>query len=127
MAAGLAALVLPLEIARALGLCDVSGGRGLLAFTDVDTLVFDAALVLAIASWRRRDYVFWIVAIAALILGPVVAYAVTSYGALIRYRSMLFILLALAQTPLPESEDDTARKSSRRSSSIDQSHMYIRS
>lgn len=101
-AAGTAALLLPPSLTRAAALCEISGGRGLWLFADLDSVAF--ALLLAVASVAvvgafrscgARSPLLWLVLLATAVIGVAIGYSVTNYGALLRYRSMLFALLAL--------------------------------
>lgn len=101
-AAGTAALLLPPSVARAAALCEIGGGRGLWIFADVDSLLFIVMLaVAAIAVVRAfrangaRAPLLWLVLLAALAIAVAIVYSVTNYGAMFRYRSMVFALLAL--------------------------------
>src|SRR5207302_853474 len=52
--AGTAATVLPRTIGEPLGLFHIAGGRSMLWFTELDTLIFDISLLLAILSLVMR-------------------------------------------------------------------------
>jgi len=94
---GSAALLLPHDLARATGLTNIGGGRGLWLFVDLDTIFFDVVLILAIIAVVRaprekwRNAIFWLVLIVTLAMGAAFAYSVSNFGALFRYRSMIFI------------------------------------
>jgi hypothetical protein len=101
--AGASAVLVPSSVARAFGLIEMHGGRGLLWFTDVDTLIFDAMILIALAyvirrwRWAWRNPLVWLV----LILGSVglpLLYIVTNFGTLFRLRMVIFVAAAL--TPL---------------------------
>jgi ketosteroid isomerase-like protein len=99
--AGTAALLLPRSLGEALGLVHVRGGRGMLWFAEIDTLVFDAVLLLALlalaartaAPWRNP--LTWLVLLTtALIFGPL-AYTIGNFGTLFRLREMIYVGLLL--------------------------------
>jgi hypothetical protein len=100
---GLMVIAVPISLMRALSLISVSGGRGLLIVTDLDTIFIDVTLALQLWivfrrwSWRERDVPFLSFALS---LGTVVlllmAYVVTNYGTLFRLRLMYAIPLWLA-------------------------------
>ena len=100
--AGTAALLLPRPIANATGLVELRGGRGLWFFADTDTFVFDVFLVIAIVALLRaprlpkwRNPLVWLVVLTTLMLGAVFIYTVGNFGALFRYRSMVFLGVVL--------------------------------
>lgn len=99
---GTAALLLPRPVARAAGLLEVSGGRGLFFFADVDTIFFDLVLLAAIAALLRaprlqtwRNPLVWLVVIVTVAMGAAFVYAISNFGALFRYRAMIFTGIAL--------------------------------
>lgn len=99
--AGAAAVLLPSRVARDLGLLEMGGGRGFWWFTDIDSVVFDVMLVVAVVFIFRRlrwralaNPIFWFVVIVAMVAVPI-AYTITNYGTLFRLRAMLFVTLAL--------------------------------
>ena len=102
MFTGLIALTLPRAIAVRLDLLDIRGGRGLWAFADLDTLFFDATLILAIVSlvvaFRRGTVatpLMVLVLFTTFAIGGGLAYVVSNYGTLFRLREMIWICLAL--------------------------------
>ncbi|HEX7677320.1 MAG TPA: hypothetical protein VF713_04305 [Thermoanaerobaculia bacterium] len=114
--AGTAAVVLPHAIGQWLGIVDVRGGRGLWLFVEVDTIVFDVALVFAIlsiiAAVRGRTIgapVFWLTLLVTGAIGLALVYTVSNFGTLFRHRDMLLVglvLLPLALTaPAARLED----------------------
>ena len=123
---GTAALLLPRPIARATGLLDMSGGRGLFFFADIDTLFFDLVLIAAVLALVRaprlqkwRSPLVWLVLIVTLAMGASFVYAVSNFGALFRYRSMIFIGIAMipvvaawSATPEPEGRASMRKKKS---------------
>ncbi|HJQ37395.1 MAG TPA: hypothetical protein VKB93_09670 [Thermoanaerobaculia bacterium] len=95
---GTAALLLPRPIARATGLVDVGGGRGLFFFADLDTVVFDLVLIVAVLTLMRakwRSPLVWLVVIFTLAVGAAFVYTISNFGALFRYRSMVFLGIAM--------------------------------
>lgn len=115
VAAGTAALLLPPSVARAAAICEIGGGRGLWVVTDVDSLVFllilAVAAVAAVRAFRTggaRTPLLWLVLLAALAISVAVIYSVTNYGALFRYRAMVFALLALVPAIAPRGSTTTA-------------------
>lgn len=102
--AGFAVMTVPRSIGERLGLFHVGGGRGMLWFADVDTVVFDVVLIMAIVVLVRRAPVAWrnpltwlVVLITLLIAGPL-AYTVSNFGTLFRLREMIYVGMLL--TPL---------------------------
>lgn len=100
--AGTAALALPHAIAERIGLVHVGGGRGMWLLIEMDTLVFDIALVFAIVGFvgalRRRALnspVFWIIGIVTAMIAGALAYTVSNFGTLFRLRDMVFLGLTL--------------------------------
>lgn len=79
----------------------IGGGRGLWFFADVDTIFFDAVVVMAIAALIRpprekwRNPMFWLVLVTTVVMGAAFIYCVSNFGALFRYRSMIFIGIAM--------------------------------
>jgi hypothetical protein len=92
--------VIPVDILRGLGIVQFSGGRGLLAFTDLDT-AFNVLTFLAVGTvlYRNRATLNrpYAIAIAGLALGLVLlmGYVVTNFGTLFRLRSMAMALVWL--------------------------------
>jgi hypothetical protein len=102
LTAGLAALLLPRKVASALGLVSIGGGRGLMWFVDVDTVLFNVVLVaLAVIFFvglRRgawRDAFLWYLVVATIIITGALAYTVSNFGTLFRHRQMVVATLAL--------------------------------
>lgn len=101
-ATGAAAMVLPRAAGEALGLFHIGGGRGFLWLTDVDTLIFDLALILAlfviVTHFRaaRRDPLFWMLVALTLLIGVPLAYTVTNFGTLFRLRETVYLGVILA-------------------------------
>jgi ketosteroid isomerase-like protein len=99
--AGTAALLLPRIVGEALGLVHVRGGRGMLWFAEIDTLVFDAVLLLALLALAARSAAPWrnpltwlVLLTTVLIFGPL-AYTIGNFGTLFRLREMIYVGLLL--------------------------------
>jgi hypothetical protein len=101
---GAAVVVLPSRIGEGLGIFHVGGGRGMMWFTEIDTIIFDAALLLALFSVAKRfrlalrDPLTWLTLLITLLIGIPLVYAVSNFGTLFRLREMIYIGLVL--TPL---------------------------
>ena len=101
---GVAATVLPRTIGESMGLFHIAGGRGMLWFTELDTLIFDAALLLAITAvtirfrTSLRNPLAWLVVVLTVLVGGPLVYSITNYGTLFRLREMIY--LGLLFTPL---------------------------
>jgi ketosteroid isomerase-like protein len=100
--AGAAALVVPLGLGERLGLFDIGGGRGLLWFAELDTLIFDLALILALrgvfgarAALAWRNPLTWLVLLTMLIVLVPLVYSVSNFGTLFRLREMIYLGLLL--------------------------------
>lgn len=104
LVAGVAATVLPRTIGEALGLFHIAGGRGMLWFTELDTLIFDLGLLLAVLAIARQfraslgSPLTWLVVVLTVLVGGPLVYSITNYGTLFRLREMIFI--GLLFTPL---------------------------
>jgi hypothetical protein len=102
LAAGAGAIVVPRVVGEGLGLFHIGGGRGFLWLADVDTLVFDLALIVSIAviatrfRAARRDPLVWMLAILTLLIGVPLAYSVTNFGTLFRLRETVYLGIILA-------------------------------
>ncbi len=119
---GLMAFFVPISILQGLSLVHITGGRGLLAITDIDTVFLDLTiaiqfwLVLRQREWMRRDVAFLLftILLSAAVMAPL-AYVVTNYGTMFRMRVLYAIPLwlmgaSLASTPNRDHRD--ARTSS---------------
>jgi hypothetical protein len=101
---GAAVVVLPSRIGEGLGIFHVGSGRGMLWFTEIDTIIFDAALLLALFSVASRfrpalrDPLTWLTLLITSLIGIPLVYAVSNFGTLFRLREMIYIGLVL--TPL---------------------------
>ena len=101
---GVAATVLPRTIGEPLRLFHIAGGRGMLWFTELDTLIFDLSLLLAIAAVALRfraslrSPLTWLVVVLTVLVGGPLVYSITNYGTLFRLREMIY--LGLLFTPL---------------------------
>jgi ketosteroid isomerase-like protein len=100
--AGTEALVVPATLGKRLGLFDVGAGRGLLWFADIDTVIFDLALVFALwalfaasaaAAWRNP--VTWLILLTTFLIAPPLAYSISNFGTLFRLREMIYLGLLL--------------------------------
>lgn len=99
---GSAAMLLPRPLAHATGLANMSGGRGFWWFADIDTLFFDVFLIVTIAALIRtrdrdkwRNPLLWLVVLVTALIGAMFVYCVGNFGALFRYRSMIFLGVVL--------------------------------
>jgi hypothetical protein len=111
---GVAALLTPMSLMRALGLVDFSGGRGLLLIADFDTVFLDATILATLMLLATRFELVkrnWTSALTIALVGGVTAillgYVVTNYGTLFRLRliaAMPCWLLPLAATDQAFSE-----------------------
>jgi hypothetical protein len=110
---GLAALLLPRGVASGLGLVSIGGGRGMMWFTDVDTILFDALMIACAVTFfiglRRgawRDPFLWYLVVATIVIASALAYTISNYGTLFRHRQMVVATLALigiaAARPRPD-------------------------
>jgi hypothetical protein len=85
-----------------LGIFRVGGGRGMLWFTEIDTVIFDAVLALFSAASRfrvaLRDPLTWFRILITGLIGIPLIYAVSNFGTLSRLREMIYMSIVL--TPL---------------------------
>jgi hypothetical protein len=116
--AGSLALVVPQTIAKQLGLLDVGGGRGMMWFADLDTVVFDALLLLVVyvsirhmRSATLRNPLFWLVAMVFAALAVAMAFTVTNFGTLFRLRTMVFAAVAVLPLTLSLAAGEPASES----------------
>jgi hypothetical protein len=99
---GIVAIFLPRSVGEWLGLIEIGGGRGMLWFTDIDTLIFDVALLFAawllMAGFRvaYRDPLTWLILMLTLMVGVPLAYSVSNFGTLFRYRDIVYLGCLLA-------------------------------
>ncbi|HEX2834616.1 MAG TPA: hypothetical protein VHW00_16510 [Thermoanaerobaculia bacterium] len=103
---GAAALLLPRWLAVKLELVSIGGGRGLMWFAELDTILFDlvllAVIAVVVASLRRgawRDPFVWYLLLVTSVISGAIAYTISNYGTLVRHRGMLMataVLLAIA-------------------------------
>lgn len=126
--AGAIAATLPRAIANATPLVHIGGeGRGLWFVAEIDTLFFDAVLLVALMSMMRdrrqlADPVVAQFVVLTLAVGLPLVYVVNNFGTLIRLREMIFIGLALIPLALR-----SARPSARsRSASASAPHREAR-
>ena len=112
---GAAALFVPISLLEALSVVELSGGRGLLVLTDIDTLFFDLMLLLIVLvlyiRWPtarlRLSYAVFACSLGVLTI-TLMAFVVTNYGTLFRLRLMAavpiwMLALALASDTIPSS------------------------
>ena len=86
-------LLVPVSLARWLSLVHIAGGRSLLFVADVDTLFFDATLVLIVLLVYRSQiddngsvaYLVFTIGLASA-SGLLLAFVVTNLGAMLRLR-----------------------------------------
>ena len=99
---GAAAMAVPRALGERLGLFDIGGGRGLLWFTEIDTMIFDLALFFALwavfaargaLTWRNP--LPWLVLLTMLIVGAPLVYSISNFGTLFRLREMIYLGLLL--------------------------------
>jgi hypothetical protein len=95
LAVGMGLIFVPVTALRAMSIVHFSGGQGLLAIADLDTLFMDLTIVMAVALLVRhrsavRDRLPYVCFAAALGLAATVlmAYIVTNFGTLFRLRLM---------------------------------------
>lgn len=108
-ATGIGIVFVPISLLREVVGIEMSGGGGLLAIADLDTLFLDATTCLVLALlWKRRraigdrlPFVLFVLILAtttAMLLG----YVVTNYGTLLRLRTMVAVplwVLVVALSP----------------------------
>ena len=110
---GVASTVVPRTIGERLGLFHIGGGQGMFWFTEIDTVIFDATLLIAIIAVARRGLLswrnplVWLLALPTLLAGISLAYVITNYGTLFRLREMIYIGLALIPLALATSAQRT--------------------
>jgi SAM-dependent methyltransferase len=137
LAVGLGLIFVPVSVLKALSIVDFTGGRGLLAITDVDTLFMDATIVATIAFLVRRrpavrgrlPYLCFAASLAAA-AGLLMAYIVTNFGTLFRLRLMaaapLWMLpLALGSRRSDPVEDAVGRLAERTRASFGYEWTYF--
>ena len=119
---GLTATVVPRAIAQRLGLIRVEGGRGFWLFAELDTIVFDIALLFAIFYCARQlvrtrgrmNAMFVQVALLLVLIAVPLIYTVSNFGTLFRLRQMIFLGICLlpvalaARTDVPRKEETAA-------------------
>ena len=98
MLVGAAALVVPRSLGERLGLFDIGGGRGLLWFAEIDTLIFDLALFFALSTAvaaRGATPFAWLVLLTTLIVAAPLVYSINNFGTLFRLREIIYLGLLL--------------------------------
>jgi hypothetical protein len=107
LAKGLALNTIPVPLAERLSLFRIKGGRGLLAFADLDTLFLDATIIvfLIICATSRSSiaanlpyFVFSV--FLSFVAALLVAYVVTNLGTALRLRLMFAVPLWMAAAGL---------------------------
>jgi hypothetical protein len=95
---GYCVLFIPIDVLARLDFVRFSGGQGLLAVTDLDTLLMDGTIVgVGVLLWRRRTHLranpgFAVCAVVLFALtATLLAYTVTNYGTLILLRAMVVV------------------------------------
>jgi hypothetical protein len=99
---GVAAMTVPQTVSQRLGVFEVGGGKGLLWFTDVDTLFFDIILVAVVVAFfrfarphRLRNPAFWMVLLVTIVVGLAIAYTVSNFGTLFRIRGTIYAWITM--------------------------------
>lgn len=118
-ATGLATLLVPTTLLRALSVVDIQGGSAMLAFGDADTLFFDLSLLatgLVMLRLRRVSspnlpYLVFAMTMGLLLAG-LMGYVVTNVGTIVRLRLMLTVPLwtlpfAFAGPPVADTVADS--------------------
>jgi hypothetical protein len=106
-AVGTAAMLVPISLLQALSVVDLrGGGRGLMWFTDLDTLFLEVSLAAALFLVIRNRSRFWqdptgvvFMVVLSVATGLLAAYIVTNFGTLFRLRMLAVVpawLLPLA-------------------------------
>jgi SAM-dependent methyltransferase len=139
LAVGLGLIFVPVTVLKALSIVDFTGGRGLLAITDMDTVFMDLTCIAVIAILVRRrsalrgrlSYVCFAAALAvaaAVLMG----YIVDNFGTLFRLRVMaaapIWLLPLALSTRIgerPGAEDPVARVAARTRASFGYEWTYF--
>jgi hypothetical protein len=118
---GAAAMLVPLFLGESFGWIVVDGGRGLLAFAELDTVLLDLVLVLGLGlvgrQWRAGripHLAFWFVVLMTVMVALALAYEAGNFGTLFRQRNMVAVgvmLLPLFMVPR-ESPSGAGRQTS---------------
>jgi hypothetical protein len=119
VAVGLTAMFVPRMLGQALGLMHIGGGRGFWFVAEIDTLVFDAVIFLAI-FWCLRGRATPLSVLLALLFAVTagsMAYTVTNFGTLFRLRQMVYVIAAIApltvrriREPAPDESRETSAR-----------------
>jgi hypothetical protein len=104
---GIVLMFVPIAVARPLNWLRFSGGRGLLAFADADTLFVDLTVVLVLvllvrrrsAARRHLPYAAFAILLALASAG-LIAFVVTNLGALLRLRLLFAVPLWMSAVAL---------------------------
>jgi hypothetical protein len=104
---GLAVVFVPINLVKLIVGFDFAGGRGLLSVSDLDTIVMDCGLVLAVLFlWRRRAAIGERVPVVvfssvfSITTAVLLGYVVTNFGTLWRMRPMVAVPILLAAVAL---------------------------
>jgi hypothetical protein len=99
---GSAAVLLPRAVAQKLGIIRVGGGKGLWPVVELDTIIFDVVLIIALVflmKWIRygslADPMVWMVVLMTVLLAVPLVYTVSNFGTLFRLRAMILLGLLL--------------------------------
>jgi hypothetical protein len=93
--------MLPRSLGEWLGAFHIGGGRGMLWFTEIDTIIFDAAILLAlfavVSRFRiaSRDPLTWFTLAITVLIGIPLVYSISNFGTLFRLREMIYIGLVM--------------------------------
>lgn len=104
LATGVTATFVPRAVAQAAGLVHIGGGRGFWLVAEIDTLLLDAVIVVAIVLCvraRRITAAFVFLALLFVMTGGPMVYTVTNFGTLFRLRQMLYVMAILLPLTLP--------------------------
>ncbi len=100
LASGCLLVFVPVTLLTAIGQVPFSGGRGLVALADLDTLFLDLSLVVVLTvvwrRWRGGQLAPWyalFIVLAAVPTALGLAYVVTNFGTLFRLRLMVSVPL----------------------------------
>jgi hypothetical protein len=100
VATGILVLMCPISLLQAMGVVSFTGGRGLLAVTDIDTLFLLASSMAIVGLLVRERHaigrnIAYVAAVAVLsaLLAVLMGYAVTNFGTLFRLRLMVATLI----------------------------------
>jgi hypothetical protein len=100
---GVVAMIFPRAFASMAGLIEIGGGSRFWIVAEIDTLIFDVVLLLALfvviralaSGRRRRNFALWLVMLATAVMVVLFSYTIPNYGTLFRHRAMVFTGLCL--------------------------------